>query len=254
MTLGQHGSGSLASVGERATTDSAVYITTVGKRRSVQFTDGSELILNTNTSVRVQAAGLSRVLDLREGEVLVTVTPSSNRRIHLRVGGVELDTAAAQVHARLDRVGSARIEMLSGNGWIKSTHAPRFQPLFLRAGHVLRAQRNTLNVERFDRVAAERHLAWTRGEVLLRGETLMEAVAEFNRYNDRQLVIGDGAIASLSIGGRFDATDLDAFVASLDTLFGIKVRPARTRTDTARIVLVGTHDEGRGRHGSSVER
>ncbi len=42
-----------------------------------------------------------------------------------------------------------------------------------------------------------RKLAWRHGQILLAGEPLRDAVAEFNRYNRKQLVIGDESIANL---------------------------------------------------------
>jgi transmembrane sensor len=65
-------------------------------------------------------------------------------------------------------------------------------------------------------------LAWTQGRLWFDRVTLAEAVLEFNRYNRRQLVIDDPAIESLHIGGAFDATDLDSFVAALQS-FGIRI-------------------------------
>jgi transmembrane sensor len=57
--------------------------------------------------------------------------------------------------------------------------------------------------------------------------TLAEAVAEFNRYNRRQMVVDDPRIATLHIGGVFDATDLNSFVEALRT-FGIRTQSEPT--------------------------
>ena len=51
--------------------------------------------------------------------------------------------------------------------------------------------------------------------------TLVEAVAEFNRYNRRQIVIDDPSIETFHIGGTFDTQDLDNFVGALSS-FGIR--------------------------------
>jgi transmembrane sensor len=67
-----------------------------------------------------------------------------------------------------------------------------------------------------------RHLAWQIGELSFQGETLFEAVSEFNRYNRRQLTVNDPSIGNLQIGGNFQALDVDSFVVALGRSFGIR--------------------------------
>jgi transmembrane sensor len=90
----------------------------------------------------------------------------------------------------------------------------------------------------------ERRFAWTAGYVSFSGETLAEAVEEINRYNARKLVISDRTIHSLTIGGKFLATDVDSFVAALRPL-GVR----RLKDDLApgddTIRLVGSGVRGR---------
>jgi transmembrane sensor len=52
--------------------------------------------------------------------------------------------------------------------------------------------------------------------------TLGEAIAEFNRYNDRKLVITDPEAASLRIGGSFAPSNIDGFVRLLEQGFGLQ--------------------------------
>ncbi len=50
------------------------------------------------------------------------------------------------------------------------------------------------------------------------GESLSTVVAEFNRYNRRQLHIADSATARTPFTGRFEATDLESFLEALERL------------------------------------
>src|SRR6185436_19752733 len=59
-----------------------------------------------------------------------------------------------------------------------------------------------------------RRVAWTEGMLIFNGETLSDAVVEFNRYNRRQLVITGPEIASKTIGGAFKATNPDRFATA----------------------------------------
>jgi transmembrane sensor len=95
-------------------------------------------------------------------------------------------------------------------------------------------------IEQFDPDEMARRLAWTQGQVILAGEPLRDAVAEFNRYNRRQLLIGDEAIANIPTGGTFYTSELDTFTRSLNQLFGI--RALRMRPDA--VMLVGDSYSG----------
>ena len=83
-----------------------------------------------------------------------------------------------------------------------------------------------LTVRRVSATETSRHLAWQVGELSFQGETLSEAVAEFNRYNRRKLRVEDPSIGSLQIGGNFQALDVDSFVAALGRSFGITAQSA----------------------------
>jgi transmembrane sensor len=64
-------------------------------------------------------------------------------------------------------------------------------------------------------------LAWQNGMLMFNNTPLHRVVAEFNRYNRRQLVIGDTAIADREIGGYFKSRNLDSFVRILQSSFGV---------------------------------
>jgi len=64
----------------------------------------------------------------------------------------------------------------------------------------------------------ERSLAWREGRIVLEGETLQEAVAEFNRYNARKLVIADPDLAAEKLVGQFRATEPLTFARRADYL------------------------------------
>jgi transmembrane sensor len=72
----------------------------------------------------------------------------------------------------------------------------------------------------------ERRLAWTAGRLEFRGEKLVDAITEFNRYNLRQIRLADASLGSLRVGGNFRATDPESFAAALASAFHLHVDPA----------------------------
>jgi transmembrane sensor len=69
----------------------------------------------------------------------------------------------------------------------------------------------------------ERSLAWREGQIVLEGQTLDEAVAQFNRYNAKKLVILDPGLAAERLVGQFRATDPETFAGAIATTLGAKV-------------------------------
>ena len=89
----------------------------------------------------------------------------------------------------------------------------------------------------------ERKLEWTDGRIAFSGESLSEAIAEFNRYNQRQLWVADAGIGQLRIGGQFDATDFDGFVKTLNKAYGLHgQRAAKAGDIRTRLTLASPPD------------
>jgi transmembrane sensor len=78
----------------------------------------------------------------------------------------------------------------------------------------------------------QEQLAWRTGILMFRDQTLAEAAAEFNRYNERKIVISDPGVADLRIEGNFRATNVDAFVRLLENGF-----PVHATESDSQVVL-----------------
>ena len=102
----------------------------------------------------------------------------------------------------------------------------------LPAGSIVRTSSNEVLVQTKSIAEVEQSLSWRSGLLTFRNTPLADAIAEFNRYNTRKIVIDDPAIAALEIGGIFRATNLDSFVDLLQDGF-----PVRATAEAELIVL-----------------
>jgi transmembrane sensor len=109
---------------------------------------------------------------------------------------------------------------------IAAPHVPAAPPLAAGQAAVLLPGRMT--VSEVTPQLIERRLAWTAGRLEFRGESLAEAVAEFNRYNQRQIRLADPSLGTLRVGGNFKATDPESFAAALASAFKLHIEPAGT--------------------------
>jgi transmembrane sensor len=118
----------------------------------------------------------------------------------------------------------------------KTTVIGRAEPLAeLVAGNVAIADRSMVRVQVQPIAEVEQALSWRAGHVVLSRTTLDDAVAEFNRYNRRQLVINDPALAEIQVGGNFKADNIDGFVRLLEEGFHIRAEEHGNRIVLTRM-------------------
>ena len=72
----------------------------------------------------------------------------------------------------------------------------------------------------------ERQLAWRGGQIILEGETLGAAAAEFNRHNVKQIVLADPALGSERLVGRFRTNEPESFAIAAAGMLDLQARKA----------------------------
>ena len=217
-----------------------IYRTALGERRSIPMPDGSDVVLNTSSQASVEVTARTRAMTLQRGEVLLNISRDP-RPFVVQVGATIFETASpARAHLRVDSDGTTRVDVLEGEGRIgpSTAAAGTFRPIRVKSGNTFTVRDDVRILEQFDGSEMGRRLAWTQSLVILQGESLSEAVAEFNRYNRKQLIIGDESIANLSTGGTFYANEVDTFIRSLNQLFHIRAMQMRSRRGAAEVVVL----------------
>lgn len=197
--------------------------TRVGGFARVVLDDGSVIDLNTNSEVRVRMDDARREVRLLRGEGRFQVAHDSARPFTVAAADASLRAVGTAFTVRLRE--SARVDVLvfEGKVTIESAHAPQSPPVV--AGEAATVLPDRISVIQVQAQQLERRLAWTAGRLKFGGETLGEAVSEFNRYNRRQLKLADASLALLRVGGNFAATDPDSFAAALSSAFSLRVAP-----------------------------
>ena len=223
------------------------YETGVGDSRKAMLPDQSSVFLNTDSRVRVRMASARRDIELLRGEALFTVARDKLRPFYVKASSslVCAIGTAFSVRIRDDR----SVEVMVANGRVAigtanhHTSLPVLEPSapYAGAGDCVVFGTGSWVVKHDSTGYIARKLAWTNGRISFDGETLAEAVHEFNRYNRRRIAIADPAIAQIRIGGLFEATDPESFAATLEKHFGVRRMPAvQGDADLIRLVSRGT--------------
>jgi transmembrane sensor len=207
------------------------YETRVGGFSRIVLEDGSVVDLNTDTEIDVRLSGTKRAVRLLRGEGRFQVAHDSSRPFTVSAASASVRAVGTAFSVRLRE--SAQVDVLVSEGQVAIAAARVARAPPLSAGEAASVLPDRVSVSRLEPRQLESRLAWTSGRLEFRGETLGEAVAEFNRYNRRQLKLADPTLAALRIGGKFSATDPESFAAALASAFKLRIEPA----DSNAIVL-----------------
>jgi len=221
------------------------YETSIGASQITTLADSSAVVLNTNSRLRARLGGERRDIELVRGEALFTVAQDTVRPFHVKTAGALVRALATEFSVRILEDQSTEVLIAAGRIAIGAiTPGSQWGLAVLpastanaSAGDSVTVGSNSVVVKRQPPSYIARRLSWTSGRITFDGETLAEAVREFNRYNHRHLSIADPAIASRQVGGSFDATDPESFVAALEKNFGVFRTPAvQGNNDEIRLV------------------
>ena len=200
------------------------YSTPVGGLRTLALADGSQVTLNTNTSLRVLLSETQRRVVLEHGEAFFCVAKDPSRPFAVDVAGQSVIAVGTQFSVRRD-VDDVQVVVTEGKVNLRqiSDHS-REAPTPLGEGAVALAHNAKVIVNRHSASDMQALLSWRSGFLSFHDTPLSEAVAEFNRYNTRKIVIADASIANIRVGGNFRPNNADTFLWLLEKGFPVEVQ------------------------------
>ena len=206
------------------------YSTPIGGLATVPLADGSTLSLNTATRIRVSLGKRERRVDLESGEAYFVVAKDNARPFVIYVGTKQVKAMGTEFSVRR---AANDLEVYVTAGRVLLTTSPQDASagsVSLEAGMMAKTLNYEIRVSHTTPTQLEDALSWRTGFVTFHNTELSDAVAEFNRYRVRKIVIGDPSIASLRIDGKFRAGNADAFIWLLQQGFPVAVEEQERRT------------------------
>jgi transmembrane sensor len=197
------------------------YETRVGGFSRIVLDDGSVIDLNTNSDVRVRLRGDRREVRLLRGEGRFQVAHDKQRPFTVAAADTAVRAVGTEFSVRL-RDGE-QVDVLVSEGKVAVASAQVPDAPALVAGDAAVVLNDHVSVSRVEPQALKRRMAWTSGRLEFRGESLGEAVQEFNRYNRRQIRLSATTLSALRVGGSFSATDPESFADALASAFKLQV-------------------------------
>ena len=201
-----------------------------GEIRLVPLDDGSTVMLNTESSIRVNYGQTARTVNLLSGEAYFAVVGDRRRPFVVEVDGRRLRTSNAAFRVR--KLDDAPADILVQLGQVElAASSPSRRPLTLTANTQLTlAPLSAIKPVRLEvpqivsPASLARELAWREGKVSFAGEPLAKVAATFARYSDTRIIITDPTLAREPVTGLFDAHDPAGFARGIATVFSARVR------------------------------
>ena len=214
--------------------------TAVGGFEKVDLPDGSIAQLNTDSAIDLAFSGGERRVVLVRGEVHFTVARDPGRPFVVSAGPVTVRAVGTAFNVRQR---DAAVEVLVTEGRVSlddaalapshfsnaPAEAAAMSPILVAGDRALVPNRSAGaggTVASLDKVSPsglQRALAWQERRLEFESVPLSEVVGEFNRYNRRQLVIEDPALAAKRFSGTFRADGYESLVRLLETDFGVEI-------------------------------
>jgi transmembrane sensor len=212
--------------------ESSSFATTLGGIDTQRLGDGSQAILASDSALDVHLSRRERRVELHRGEAIFDVAKDPDRPFVVDAGARRIVAVGTRFSVRRDG-GELRVVVTEGTVRLQPADgAARAPSSLLPAGSVAQIAGGNALLRSMAVAEAERLLEWRDGLLVFHDTSLRDAVAEFNRYNARKIVVADDRVGALRIGGHFRWDNLDAFVRLLERGF-----PVRAEVDAERIVL-----------------
>jgi transmembrane sensor len=198
------------------------YSTPIGGRQTITLADGSQIHLNTNSMLRLDAEKRSAILE--HGEAYFEIRHNAKMAFVVTAAGHRVTDLGTKFSVRADS-GRLEVTLVGGSARIDDVRQlDASRTAVLTPGDVAIATSNSLSVTHRSLQHLMNSLAWQHGVLLFDDIPLAEAVNELGRYNKKKIVIADANVAQRTVYGSVPTNNVEAFVRVAHDVMGLHVQ------------------------------
>jgi transmembrane sensor len=195
------------------------YVTAIGAQRSIALTDGSQVILNTDSALAVGFTPDRRVARLFRGEAWFSVAHDAERPFVVETPEGTVQVTGTQFNVRIaDR--QAIVSLVEGNITLSSAD-PSPGRTDLVAGQ--QAVLTTDGIEAATGFDAAAVTAWQHGRIVFYQTPLKQVVDQLNRYRPGWVVVASDRLRNLRVTGIFAVKDPDEALAVIQNTLHVRI-------------------------------
>lgn len=193
--------------------------TVTGEIREVRLSDGSRVMMNTNTAISLQFDDQRRRVILHHGQASFTVAKDGLRPFEVIAGATISRALGTVFEVHLMDQGNIRLTV--------QQHSVRFNfngdnpSIDLGEGQRLQ-YRNGDPFPSIETVDVEQTSAWQRHRLIINDRPLGELIAELNRYRLGRIFLADRLLSNQRVSGAFSLEKPDEIPASIAAVLGLR--------------------------------
>jgi transmembrane sensor len=195
----------------------ADYCTAVGEIKTVQLADGSQVTLNSASAISIDMDNDLRHVRLKQGTAFFDVQRDTLHPFEVDAHYSNTRVLGTRFVIKEDNL-SDSVTVVSG-----VVEVSRYQ----QGATILKANDSiTVDAEHsgdIQQVTATAATAWLKGGVMFDNVPLSEVIAEIARYRRGSVIIKNEALKTQRVSGRFDITDTNKALNSLQQTLPIRV-------------------------------
>jgi transmembrane sensor len=200
-----------------------VFETGLGKTQAITLDDGSSVLLDRRSRLRVAFTSTTRDVELLEGQAHFEVAKEAGRPFRVRTSSAEVvavgttfDVANLRTRTTVTLIeGRVNVRNISG-ATASETKVEALVP-----GQQLGIAGDGEFLDKKE-VKLENVTAWQRGTLVLDDMPLADALTAMNRYSTTQIVIHGSGLQSRRISGVFRIGDVDTEAIALQRYFNLR--------------------------------
>jgi len=199
------------------------YSTSVGALATIPLSDGSKVMLNTDSQIGVVLSKSGRYVTLKRGEAFFEVSKDAARPFVVEIADKRVVAVGTRFSVRRDK-DDVRVYVEEGRVRLNRVGPDSEEAeTLLSAGTEARTAKRAVLVDQPTATQVEQLISWRTGYIKFRDTALADAVADFNRYSLHKMVIEDPTIGNIHIGGNFRTDDAEGFLDLLQSGFPVNV-------------------------------
>ncbi|MDD5275180.1 MAG: FecR family protein [Methylovulum sp.] len=196
----------------------ADYATGIGKQQTVRLEDGSYVMLNTNSAIKVAMGDKQRTVELLRGEAFFDVKPDAHRPF-IVYGDHSTTRVLGTRFFVYEKHNSDEVKVLSGN--VRVSNAERTEE------SVLLHDRDGVSVNRAgfsktNRLDTKLTTSWIDGYLVFQDMALADVIEQIQRYRNGVVIFRDGSLRQFKINGRINLHDPAHILETLENTLAVK--------------------------------
>lgn len=213
------------------------YQTDIGESNTINLPDNSIMVLNTNSFVQVKYTQHARIIELQRGEIHIDVAHDISRPLSVITGEKVIQAVGTAFNVEIH---DEQVELIVTEGKVLVAHKnPIYNHVDIeKMAHKLpnnsmaisKGEKVELNVTgkvqeeviKLNEIEIAANLSWRQGNLIFRGESLVDAMAEISRYTNIAFELADDQkLKQVKVAGLFKTGDVTGLLDVLTRNFNI---------------------------------